>query len=87
MTTKLKCERLHCKRRALERFNLSLNHKDMAEMAKLIQTQKAEFIRKRSNRITLWRMNYRGNEMTVVYDNKRHAVVSMFQQRKELYDK
>lgn len=78
MTTKLKCERLHCKRRAMERFNLALNHKDMAEMVKLIQTQKAVFIRKRTNRITLWRLNYRDNEMMIVYDNKRHQIVSVF---------
>jgi len=78
MTTKLKCERLHCKRRALERFGLSLNHKDMAEMAKMIQSGKAEFIRKRTNRVTLWKITYRDNLMTVVYDNKRHSVVSVF---------
>lgn len=78
MTTKLKCERLHCKQRAKERFGLSLNHKDFAIMAKLIQSNKAEFIRKRTNRITLWKLTYKDNGMTVVYDNKRHQIVSIW---------
>jgi len=77
MTTKLKCEHLHCKRRALERFGLALNHKDLAIMARMIQDHKGDFIKRRSCRITLWKLNYKDMEMTAVYDKNRKSVVTV----------
>lgn len=78
MLTKLKSERLHCKKRAFERFGLSLNHKDLAIMAKMIQDLKGEFLRRRSCRVTLWKLNYKDTEMVCVYDKNRKNIITVF---------
>jgi hypothetical protein len=75
--TKLSCERLHCKRRALERFGLRLNRKDLINMVTLIKRGEGKFLKRRSNRVTLWKINYKDNDMIAVYDKLRNNIITV----------
>lgn len=76
LQSKLKSERIHAKRRALERFGLELNRQDLRSIVDIIQKQQARFIERQSLRVTIWEVMYSGQLMRAVYDSKRKAVVS-----------
>ena len=71
-------ERIHAKRRALERYGLSLTTGDLREIQQQIQTQEnALFVRRRSRRVSLWEVIYKNTPMYVVYDKLRDSVVTV----------
>jgi len=43
---------------------------------KLIQTNKAQFVDRQSNRITRWKIEFKGLELIAVYDSIRKTVVT-----------
>jgi len=45
-----------------------------------IQQGDGEFIKKQSNRVSLWKMDIAGQEATVVYDKMRKTIVSVIAQ-------
>lgn len=75
--SKKTCQRIHAKRRALERHGLQLNRFDLFEMVKLIQGQKAEFVERQSLRVTVWRVPWGDRKLKVVYDKVRKNIVTV----------
>jgi len=72
------CERIHAKRRALERYGLSLTTHNLKEIGEQIWIEKnAFFIRRQSQRVTLWKVIYQNTSMYVVYDALRESVVTV----------
>jgi len=69
-------QREHAKRRALQRFGLTISSEDLKQIVKDIQDQKARFLRRESTRITVWEIDFRNKNLTVVYDNKRKEIVT-----------
>lgn len=80
--SKLKAERIHAKRRFLERFGLELNRSEYADLVKQIQSGKAQFVSRSSNRITKWIVKYVGGgkneQLIAVYDKMRHSIVTFY---------
>jgi len=70
----------HAKRRCAERLGVVISRKDIKDMVNRIQQGDGEFVRKQSNRVTLWKMDIAGQEATVVYDKLRKTIVSVIAQ-------
>lgn len=74
----------HAKKRAEERYGLSLNHDQRREIVDMIQSQQAEFIGKQSNTRSLWRVQFQDQSLNVVYDKARRAMCTVLP--KEAYE-
>lgn len=74
---KTKSQRLHAKRRALERYGISLNRKRYREIVADIQAGRGEFIERRSHRISVWKVKIAGELVRVVYDKIRKTIVTV----------
>lgn len=77
--TKAKAQRIHAKRRALQREAVLLTRADMRLMVQQIQAGKATFVRRQSLRVTLWDVAFRDHPvpMRVVYDKLRKNIVTI----------
>lgn len=75
-TTKTECERIHVKRRFMERFGINLSRNKRIEIIKAIQNGKATFIKKESNRISLFDVDIEHQVVRVAYDNLRKEIVT-----------
>lgn len=74
--TKTQSERRHAKKRAFERYGLVLNKFDFQTIILRIQTNKAKFIERQTNRITIWELTVHDILCRVVYDKQRKQIVS-----------
>lgn len=74
-------QRKHAKRRAFERFNVSLNRKDLIRMVDAIHKNRAVVVEKQSHRITVFLFPNGWDKVTnafrVVYDRKRKTIVTL----------
>lgn len=71
---KTKALKRHTQQRAHERFGVNVNCKELGEM---IRSGRATFVRKQSNRVSLWDVDYRGEPLRVVYDKQRHLPITI----------
>lgn len=76
-----RAQRVHAKRRIEERFGLTLNRQTYFHLVKRIQTGRATFIGRQTNRVKLYEIEYQGVVMRVVYDNIRHNIVTFLPQK------
>lgn len=78
-TSKALAQRIHAKRRILERFGVVINRKDLQEIALLIRNGKAQFSCRISHRLTRWVVPvfYKLPPMVVIYDSRRNQVVTV----------
>ncbi len=70
----------HAQERALERYGLNLTQKDIFNIVSLIQSgenDKVVFMKRQSNYRTIWKINYRDQDLYAVYNN-RHKVIATF---------
>lgn len=74
---KSKCEILHAKKRAEQRFDKHFNKKEMLEISRIcIGANSSKFISRISNRLTLRSIVFREEFFPVVYDKERKRVVT-----------
>ena len=75
---KKKCQMKHAKVRFRERFGLELNNELHDKFVRSIQLgfPYAEFLKKQTNRITIWKILYNGNYIVLVYDKNRKQIVT-----------
>ena len=73
---KTQCQRIHAKRRFLERFGVQLTTADLQRYVALIQAGSARFMGKVSNRVSLWDMPFGDKTVRVVYDKQRKTIVT-----------
>jgi hypothetical protein len=66
----------HARKRAEERYGLKFTKSIRIQAVKDIQEGKALFIAKESNVRTRWNIVIGGTNYPIVYDNKRHAIVT-----------
>ena len=74
---KAECQRIHAKRRALQRYALNLDNKKQDEIVKIIQSGKATFLRRDSIRVAVFAVRYENKLMKVVYDSQRKTLASV----------
>ncbi len=65
---------MHAKKRAEQRAGVSLNHEDRLNVVKMIQSGEADFVAKQSNTRSLFKVDYEGSSLNVVYDKARQAL-------------
>ena len=78
--SKAKNQVIHAKRRAFERYGLTLNRDSYGEMVKIIQSGKATCINKLSNRTKTFYVPFQGKVYKVAYDNKSHKIVTFLKE-------
>ena len=74
--TKRHAERIHAKRRASQRYGITLNKYQYREISKMIMKGQEFVLSRPSLARTIYLIEYMGKQMKVVYDKKRHQVVT-----------
>jgi hypothetical protein len=64
----------HTKKRAEQRYGLTLNKDDRREIIQKIQTNQAQYVGRSSLTRSLWQVEHEGQTMNVVYDKPRHTL-------------
>lgn len=78
MKSKQRCQRRHAQKRAAERTGLNLGPKRQAEIIAMIQGGRAQFVRKDSNRITVFDVSFEQVTLRVCYDKQRKSLATVF---------
>jgi hypothetical protein len=71
------CQFHHARRRAAHRFGINLSPKTHDQLIQDIQTGKALFVEKQSNRISVWDLKYDNQILRLVYDRQRKQIVTI----------
>jgi len=66
----------HAKIRARERYGISLDENKMRSIVRKIQMGHATFLKKQSNRVSIYLIEVDGQMMRVVYDKLRKVLVT-----------
>ena len=74
--TRAQSERIHFRRRALERYGLRLGDAAQDRIVEDIRAGRAVFVERQSHRVRIYDVQYAGQRMRVVYDRKRRLLVS-----------
>lgn len=69
--------RKHSKMRFVQRLGLSVTTKDLKEIARIIMNNKGEFVKRKSLRVSIFKVPFRGEQITVYYDRSRHTVLTV----------
>jgi hypothetical protein len=78
--SKAKCQQAHARKRAMERYGIDLSRAKQEEIIGLIKANKAQFVEKQSNRITVFRVVLDDKMFRVVYDKQRKSLVTVLPQ-------
>lgn len=76
-----KQQRLHVAKRSIQRYGKSLSAKTQDVMAQLIRAGKGTFVRRGSNRITVFDLPYNGLTYRVVYDKNTKQLASVLDEQ------
>ncbi len=68
--------RIHAKRQAFLRYGVTLNSADLRELIEAIRKGDGVFIQKKSNRVSCWKVYWRGTPLVLLYDKVRKSVVT-----------
>lgn len=69
-------QREHFKRRIAERCGITVNRHTYRDIIEAIQDNRATFVEKQSNRISVWLLEVQGVQVKVVYDKQRKTLVT-----------
>jgi len=73
---KKSAQRIHFRRRSLQRYGISLGSEEQKEIAGIIRNGKALFVSRISARLSVFMVYYRDTELKVVYDSFRHSLAT-----------
>ena len=77
----------HARRRFDQRFDISLNDNQYIQLVNRIKKGKGTFVRRQSNRVTIWDIEFEENLIRVVYDKKTSAIVTALYPDKQTLEK
>ena len=66
----------HAKKRACERYGITVNTNDLKDTIKDIHNGKAKIIEKKSCRVTLFEVELNGKTCRVLYDKNRKRIIT-----------
>lgn len=75
---KAAAERKHAKRRMVERFGIPVGDETLRRAVESIQSGAAKFIRRSSNRVTLWELPINEVLVRVAYDKNTKEIITIF---------
>jgi hypothetical protein len=64
----------HARRRAMQRFGMTLTTDQMREVVRDIQSSRAIFVDRQSNIVTRWVVHVQGRWVATVYDSARGMI-------------
>ena len=67
---------VHATRRFRQR-SIEVSGRDLEVMVAMIQRGEGTFVRRSTNRISIWELDYEGAPRRVVYDRNRHTIVTV----------
>ena|SRR3989344_2761338 len=68
--------RMHAKRRAFERYGITLNRHDVKQIVQMIRDGSGKFLRRQSRIRVHWEVEFRSVKMRVVYDSLRDEIIT-----------
>jgi len=71
------CQTIHAKRRAIERYGLKLNKRNIMDIVKKIINNQAIFVEKQSCSRSIFMVEFSGHQLKVVYDKTRKSLRSI----------
>jgi hypothetical protein len=74
--SKVRSERIHAKRRALERYGVAFSNDDLQDIVRKIQAGKATLVGRQSNRVTVWIVEHADMRLMIAYDKSRSSIVT-----------
>lgn len=74
--TKKRDQHRHFKQRVRLRTGLDLSNNDVHEIALMIQRQKGKYVESQSNRVSVWLIEFKGQEFNIVYDKERKQPIT-----------
>lgn len=85
MSSKKESQIKHAIKRAKQRFDLCLTKQNLIEIVRNIQNNiDCVFIKKQSNRISLFVITYKDQQYRVVYDKERKSIVTFLHLHKSI---
>jgi len=76
--TKKQTQKIHAKIRCWERLGIYISNDVIERIVKDIQTQKAIFLERQSNRITKWKVDIENIPCIAIYDSNRKTIVTIW---------
>ena len=73
---KKKSERIHAKRRALERYDLDFTKKIRNQLLDKIKRSDGTFLFRQSRRVSVWEVEHENKKYQIVYDRNRKEIVT-----------
>ncbi|KKT43597.1 MAG: hypothetical protein UW32_C0001G0189 [Candidatus Wolfebacteria bacterium GW2011_GWE2_44_13] len=75
--SKTKALKGHAKSRSFQRYDgVTLSNRDLRAIVHKIQTRDGEFVEKKSNRVTEWKISYNETLWRVRYDKTRGVIIT-----------
>lgn len=78
--TKAKSQMIHTIRRCYQRHGIRLSRKKYKEIIEQIKGGEAELIEVQTNRVSIYKIHFKGEEVLVVYDSQRKSLASILPQ-------
>jgi len=66
----------HSKRRAWNRYGISLNKLRRRELVKMIQEGEGTFVKQSANNSSIWKLEVEGQDVLVVYDKTKKDIAT-----------
>ncbi len=76
MMTKSQSLRIHFKRRAKERYGLTLNKRELRNIVQMVQNGKSKFLEHCNNRVKKHEIVFQETKLIVLYDKIRKVVIT-----------
>ena len=75
--SKRKDQQRHARNRAMERLGLNIGANSQDEIVRMIQQGECTFVRKDSNRVSVFDVEFKQETLRVVYDKQRKSLATI----------
>jgi len=75
--SKEKAKASHHNRKTKERVKASVTNSLNSELAAKIQRSEGKFLEKKSNRLSVWEVEYLGSKYQAIYDKERKGIADL----------
>lgn len=83
--SKKNCEKRHSIKRCAERFNIVLTPKELNDITKSIGSKNSKFLERLSLRLSVWETTIKDQKVKLIYDTKRHVIVTFLKPEYNTY--
>ena len=66
----------HAKRRCRERYGFEMKRSQYQQLAVMIQNRQGIFVKEDRNRMSVWIVRFKGQDLKVTYDHKKRMITT-----------